>query len=73
MYKAGAYLRIRKECLQENHSTDVNIIIMMIVQFIQQNNDQEGNQKRIINFSWPKLNFIHGCIYLYNKGKQLVS
>ena len=26
---------------------------MLIVQFIQQKNDQEGNQKHIINFSWP--------------------
>ena len=27
----------------------------MIAQFILQKNDQEGNQKHIINFSWPNL------------------
>ena len=36
---------------------------MVIAQFTQQKNDQEGNQKHIINFSWPNLDSMQVMVY----------
>ena len=45
---------------------------MVIAQFILQKNDQEGNQKHMINFSWPEL-VINNTFSLLSVCKKVMS